>query len=185
MNLAFILFNGITWMDLIGVYEPVQKLKSLQYLPDLHWDFCGYTSEISDYGGFTVIPTKVKNDLSSYDAIIVPGGKGTRDLINNTDFIGWLQTATNVKYKISVCTGSLLLGAAGFLKDRKATTHFDEHETLRPFCREVLTDRVVVDGNVITAGAVTSAIDLGLHLCREWANDEASVVIRYKMDYRN
>lgn len=185
MNLAFILFNGITWMDLIGVYEPVQKLKSLQYLPDLHWDFCGYTPEISDYGGFTVIPTQIKNNLSAYDAIIVPGGKGTRDLINNADFIAWLQTATNVKYKISVCTGSLLLGAAGFLKNRKATTHFDEHETLRPFCREVLTDRVVVDGNVITAGAVTSAIDLGLHLCREWGTDEASVVIRYKMDYRN
>ena len=172
-------------MDLIGVYEPVQKLKSLGYLPDLTWDFCSYTEEVADYGGFRVIPTKVKNDLSEYDAVIVPGGKGTRELMHDTEFIHWLQAAAGVKYKISVCTGSLLLGAAGFLKDKKATTHFDEYDELEPFCKEVKTDRIVADGDCITAGAVTSSIDLGLYLCREWGSDEAAIAIRYKMDYRN
>lgn len=171
-------------MDLIGVYEPVQKLKSTGYIPDLDWDFCSFTEDVADYGRFQVIPTQVKNDLSGFDAIVVPGGKGTRELMNDAAFTDWLKTSSNVRYKISVCTGSLLLGAAGFLKDRKATTHFDEYETLRPFCKEVMTDRVVADGDCITAGAVTSSIDLGLHLCREWAGDEAAIAIRYKMDYR-
>ncbi len=184
MKIAYIIFDGITWMDLIGFYEPVSKLKSMKFLPELSWDFCSFTPEVSDYGGFKVLPTQVKNDLSDYDVLFVPGGKGTRDLMTNTPFINWLQTAVDVKLKTSVCTGSLLLGAAGFLKNKKATTHFDEYDALKPLCSEVVTERIVADGDCITAGAVTSSIDLGLYLCREWVGDEEAVMIRYKMDYR-
>lgn len=184
MKIAFVIFNGITWMDLVGLYEPVSKLKSMKFIPDLSWDFCSFTPVSTDAGGLSVLPTKIKNDLSEYDVLFVPGGKGTRDLMLQLNFIQWLQTAANVKLKTSVCTGSLLLGAAGFLQNKKATTHFDEYDTLRPMCKEVLSDRIVADGDCITAGAVTSSIDLGLYLCREWAGDEAAVLIRYKMDYR-
>ena len=184
MKIAFILFDGITWLDLAGVYEPVTRLKYTGYLPDLSWDFCGYTSTVEDHGGMKILPNQVKNDLSVYDAIIVPGGKGSRDLMHEKDFIEWIQTAKNIPWKISVCTGSLILGAAGFLHGKKATTHFDAYDLLRPFCKEVVTDRIIEDGDCITAGAVTSSIDLGLYLCRKWASGEADLIIRYKMDYK-
>jgi cyclohexyl-isocyanide hydratase len=184
MKIAYILFNGITWLDLVGLYEPVSKLKKLGYLPDLEWDFCGYTDMAEDVGGLRVLPGKIRNDLSEYDAIIVPGGSGTRKLAKDETFLTWLKTAEQVDWKISVCTGSLLLGAAGFLKGKNATTHFDEYDTLAPYCGKVLHDRIVMDGHCVTAGAVSSSIDLGLFLCRKWAGDEADIIVRYRMAYR-
>lgn len=184
MKIAFIIFDGLTLLDLAGVYEPVIRLKYAGYLPDMTWDFCALAPVIVEHGGLKLTPNQIKNDLSSYDAIIVPGGKGTRELIYDDTFIKWIQTGINVPWKISVCTGSLILGAAGFLKGKKATTHFDAYEILKPFCKEVLDDRIVEDGDCITAGAVTSSIDLGLYLCRKWAGVEADIIIRYKMDYK-
>ncbi len=184
MKLAFIIFEGITWLDLIGCYEPLSKLKSNNFIPDLSWDICGYKEMNHDIFGFGVKAQLIKNSLSSYDAIIVPGGIGTRTLMKDPEFLNWLKTAEPVKYKISVCTGSLLLGAVGFLKDRTATTNFQEYEALKPFCKNVSTDRIVDDNNVITAGAVTSSIDLGLYLCKKWAGEDAAATIRRKIDYK-
>jgi cyclohexyl-isocyanide hydratase len=184
MKIAFIIFNGITWLDLIGVYDPVTRLRAYRYLPDLSWDVCSFENYAEDNDGLTIRPAKVKNSLADYDALIVPGGHGTRRLQHNDDFIGWLRSAGNATYKISVCTGSLLLGAAGFLTDKKATTNFQEYEALRPYCREISTERIVDDKNVITAGAVSASIDLGLYLCGKWAGREAADFIRKKMDYK-
>ena len=183
MNIAYILFNDSTLLDFIGVYDPVSRLKNLGYIPDLEWNICSYTDTVQDSFGLEIKPTKCKNDLSEYDVIIVPGGIGTRALLSNEEFIRWIQTAQNVQYKISVCTGSLILGAAGFLRDKKATTHFQEYEVLKNYCREVSTDRIVEDGDIITAGAVASSIDLGLYLCAKWAGIDAKNEIRKKMDY--
>lgn len=183
MNLAYIIFNGITWLDLVGLYEPVSKLKSRNYLPDLKWDICCHTDIAKDIFGFSVNPTKINKPLNKYDAIIVPGGIGTRQLQYDQDFLEWIRTGTDCKYKISICTGSLILGAAGFLKGKKATTNFQEYEALKPYCMEVMTERIVDDHNTITAGAVSSSIDLGLYLCRLWAGDEAAQDIRRRIDY--
>lgn len=184
MKVAFIIYPRITWLDMVGVYDPVTRLRLYKYIPDLSWDICALEEEVTDDFGLTVKPTKVGGDLSAYDAIIVPGGWGTRALVDDERFINWLRTATPQSWKISICTGSLLLGKAGFLEGRKATTHFDEYGTLKPFCGEVVEQRVVRDGHVITAGAVSSSLDLGLYLCRTWASDEADIMIRYKMDYK-
>jgi transcriptional regulator GlxA family with amidase domain len=184
MKIAFIVFNGITWLDLIGVYDPVTRLKAYNYIPDLSWDVCAFTTTAADNNGLEIIPDKTRNNLAEYDAIIIPGGHGTRKLQFDTDFINWIKTAENTAYKISICTGSLILGAAGFLKEKKATTNYQEYEALKPYCKEVSTDRVVDDNNVITAGAVSASIDLGLYLCRKWVGDEAESFIRRKMDYR-
>ncbi len=111
------------------------------------------------------MPSKVRQSLDSYDIIFVPGGLGTRTLQSDKDFINWLRTSYNVPLKVSVCTGSLLLGAAGFLRERKATTNFKESETLKQYCPTVLKTRIVDDQDVVTGGAVASSLDLGLYIC--------------------
>jgi transcriptional regulator GlxA family with amidase domain len=183
MKIAFIIFDGITWLDFIGIYDPISRLKSLNYLPDLSWDICSFTNTSSDNFGLEMKPDKIRNSLSVYDAIIIPGGFGTRKLQFDPEFITWIKTSENVKYKISICTGSLLLGAAGFLKDKKATTNYQEYETLKPYCHQVLKDRIVEDNNTITSGAVSASLDLGLYLCRKWSGEIAEKDIRKRMDY--
>lgn len=184
MKIAYILFDNLTLLDLIGVYDAVTRLKTMNYIPELQWDHIALTEKISDESGLTVLATKVGGSLEGYDAIIVPGGNGTRLLQQNAEFVAWLRTSTPSAWKISVCTGSLLLGAAGFLKGKKATTHFDYYDHLQKYCKEVVVDRVVEDENVVTAGAVSSSIDLGIFLCRKWAGDEAAKLIQRRMDFR-
>lgn len=183
MKIGYIIFDGVTWLDFIGVYDAVSRLKSMGYIKDLSWDICSMNNTAADNFGLTIVADRTGQSLESYDAIIVPGGHGTRTLMHDVSFINWIRTASDVEYKMSVCTGSLLLGAAGFLKDKKATTNFLEYDNLRPYCAEVLKQRLVVDGNVITAGAVSSSLDLGLYLCERWAGVEARAVIQQRMDY--
>lgn len=183
MKIAYIIFNGITLLDFIGIYDPISRLQSLNYLPNLTWDICSFTNSVSDNFGLEIKPTKIRESLEDYDAIIIPGGFGTRELQFDREFIEWIKTAKNTKYKISICTGSLILGTAGFLKEKKATTHYQEYETLKPYCKEVLKARIVEDENVITAGAVSSSIDLGLYLCEKWVGEKAKNEIRKRMDY--
>lgn len=184
MKIAYIFFKDVTWLDFIGVYDPVSRLKHMKYLPKLDWDFCAHAPDVHDHYGLSFLPQFIDNSLAGYDAIIVPGGYGTRALQHDEVFIKWLKTAESVPLKISICTGSLLLGAAGFLKNKKATSHFSEYDQLQKYGCEVLQQRVVEDDGVITAGAVTSSIDLGLYLCKLWAGKEAADVIRQRMDYR-
>lgn len=114
MKIAYILFDGVTLLDFIGIYDPISRLKSMQYIPELSWDICGLDAQIQDSFGLKLSCDKVRNNLSDYDMVVVPGGLGTRQLSTNPTFIEWLQTARQARYLVSVCTGSLLLGAAGF-----------------------------------------------------------------------
>lgn len=183
MKIGYILFDGITLLDFIGIYDPISRLKSMKFMPDLSWELCAYTPSIKDGFGLTMIPTYVKQPLSDFDVIIVPGGFGTRPLQEDSFFISWLQGSKEGATMISICTGSLLLGAAGYLKSKRATTNFNEYETLAPYCEEVVKERIVADGNLITAGAVSSSIDLGLYLCEKWAGQAAKEAIKEKMAY--
>lgn len=183
MKVAYIVFDGITWLDLFGVYDAVTRLKSGKYIDDMEWDFCCFTTPVKDVYGLEMVPWKKAESLSGYDAIIVPGGHGTRQLIEEQNFLAWIRTAEEVKYKISICTGSLILGAAGFLKTKRATTHYLEYETLKPFCKEVVRERIVEDGNIISAGAVAASLNLGLYLCEKWAGPDAARDIKIKMNY--
>lgn len=191
MKLAYIVFEGITWLDFVGFYDPISRLVSLNYLPDLSWDICVFSNSVPDPSpifigdpfGLQMAATRIKPSLADYDAIFIPGGFTTRQLRLNPSFIGWIKTAAPVTHKISVCTGSLILGAAGLLTGKKATTHYQEDETLRPYCSKVIAERIVEDGDTITAGAVSSSIDLGLYMCEKWAGTEAREEIRKRMDY--
>jgi len=183
MKAAFIIFDRMTALDFIGVYDPVTRLKSMGFLDDLTWDICATSTRVVDDKGLVFTPTKTGGALNGYDLLIVPGGYGTRTLRDNRGFIDWLRTAADCKVKASVCTGALLLGAAGFLEGRRATTHRSAFQDLTKYCRTVLDDRIVDEGDVITARGVTSALDLGLHLVARMAGADAQQQIRRQMDY--
>jgi transcriptional regulator GlxA family with amidase domain len=108
---------------------------------------------------------------------------GTRDLQHEREFIDWLKTATPVKQKVSVCTGALLLGAAGFLRGKRATTHPSALKELEPYCEKVLTDRIVDEGDVVTGSGVSTSIDLGLHMVERIAGPDARTRAARQMCY--
>ena len=183
MKVAYILFDSITLLDFIGIYDPLSRIKSKKFMEGFSWDVCGVKPSIKDSFGLEMSIDKIKPDLSTYDMVIIPGGFGTRPLQFDEEFIGWIKTAEKVEYKVSVCTGSLLLGAAGFLKNKTATTNFNEYKTLGNYCSNVVEHRIVDDSNVITAGAVASSIDLGLYLCEKLVGTENTEEIRKSMNY--
>jgi transcriptional regulator GlxA family with amidase domain len=182
MRVAFVIFERMTALDFVGVYDPVTRLRTMLFRPDLAWDICALAEEVRDPNGLVFRATRVGEPLDGYDLVIVPGGYGTRELMDDDGFIGWLRTAADCELKASVCTGSLLFGAAGFLKGKRAATHPTARAELEKFC-EMSAERVVDEGDIITAGGVTAAIDLGLHLCGRLAGLEAREKIRRQMDY--
>jgi transcriptional regulator GlxA family with amidase domain len=183
MKIAYILFDGITLLDFIGIYDPISRIKSKGFMENLSWDLCATAESIQDSFGLKVAIDKIKPDLSNYHMVIIPGGFGTRPLQFDKEFMEWLKTAKEVEYKVSVCTGSLLLGSAGFLNGKIATTNFNEYETLNKYCKKVSKNRIVDDQNVITAGAVASSLDLGLYICEKLIDKDNTEVIRKSMDY--
>jgi cyclohexyl-isocyanide hydratase len=185
MEIAFIIYNGMTALNFIGIYDPVTRLKTMGFVQDREWEICAHSEEVSDNARLRFTPTRVRESLENYDLVIVPGGfiLTIRKLIDNAQFIEWLGTAEPCKLEASVCTGALLLGAAGFLRGKIATTHPNHFDDLKKFCSSVVNQRIVDEGNVITARGVTSSIDLGLYLCEKLAGHEIKEKIRRQMDY--
>lgn len=130
MRLAFILFDQMTSLDLIGFYDPVTRLQSMGFMPELQYHFCARSEEIRDDRGLVYRVDQGNNDLSGYDMLFVPGGMGTRSLMHDEAFIDWLKTAQPVPYKVSVCTGSLLLGAAGRIPRFARSANGELHGTI-------------------------------------------------------
>ena len=183
MKTAFILFDRMTALDFVGVYDPLTRLRSMQVMPAFDWTLCAFTNDLADDRGLRFSPDAVAEPLDGYDRIVVPGGFGTRPLQHDAAFLDWLRTAEPVPLKASVCTGALLLGAAGFLHGKRATTHPNNFDELKPYCAEVVDERVVDEGALVTARGVTSAIDLGLHLVERLAGAAARARIAKQMDY--
>ncbi|UNK16927.1 DJ-1/PfpI family protein [Paenibacillus sp. N3/727] len=183
MKIGFILFNDITFLDFIGFYDVIYRLNLFEQTKGTTWDICGLTEEVTDELGLTIKVNKIKPDLSEYDMVFIPGGIGTRKLRYDQEFIEWLRSAEPCKYKVSVCTGSLLWGAAGFLKDKAATTHPGAYDLLEPYCKEVIQSRIVRDGNIITAGGVATSIDLGLYLIKLFGGEDGVVQVKKQIDY--
>ena len=184
MNVGFVIFEGMTALDFIGVYDPITRLKTMGFIPEMKWELCSYTAEAGDNTGLVFRPTLPPGtNLAHFDLIVIPGGFGTRYLVNDAEFVKWIATCADVPLKATVCTGSLLLGAAGLLTGKRATTHRSAQAELASYVSEVLDQRIVDEGDLITARGVTSAIDLGLYLCGRLANAEVSEIIRKQMDY--
>jgi transcriptional regulator GlxA family with amidase domain len=183
MKAAFILFDRLTALDFVGAYDPITRLRSMNLMPDFEWRLCGWTDPVTDDRGLRLAPDQVREPLADYDLVIVPGGFGTRTLIHEPVFLDWLRTAAPVPLKASVCTGSLLLGAAGFLSGKRATTHPSSMADLAPFCAGIAEERIVDSGDIVTSGGVTAAIDLGLYLVERLAGANARARVARQMDY--
>ena len=183
MRMAFVIYDGMTALDFIGAYDPLTRLHTMKLLPDVSWNVCATTTTVRDGAGLRFAPDTVGQPLTGYDLVFVPGGFGTRALLDDGDFLGWIATAAEAPLLTSVCTGSLLLGAAGLLKDARATTHPTAYEQLRPYCREVVDERIVDEGRIITGRGVTSSIDLGLYLVEKLAGKAIRQRIQTQMDY--
>lgn len=181
LDVAFVVYDGMTALDLVGVYDPLTRL-DMDGHHDLDHEVVCFRRPVRDGAGMAFDPDAEAPTLD-HDMVVVPGGRATRDLVEDRAFVDWLRGAAAAERLVSVCTGSLLLGAAGFLEGRRATTHPSAYDALEAYCETVVRDRVVEDGPVTTARGVASSLDLGLHLCRELAGDAAAAAVRERMDY--
>src|ERR687883_466254 len=184
MRFAFVIYERMTALDFVGAFDPLTRLRTMGFMPEVGWDVCAVSEEVRDGAGLVFRATKVGESLEAYDLLVLPGGYGSRELSGDEKFIGWLRTAEACPLKASVCTGSILLGAAGFLRGLRATTHPKSLAELEKYCAAVSEERIVDEGAVVTAGGVTASIDLGLHLCERLAGREVREKIREQMDYR-
>jgi transcriptional regulator GlxA family with amidase domain len=183
MKMAYVLFNGMTSLDYVGFYDAVSWLRVLGVMEGVTWDLCADKGEITDDRGMTLRIQHVRPDLSGYDLVFIPGGMPTRELRYDETFVSWIRSAADVPYKVSVCTGALLLGAAGFLTGKKATTNPAAYELLTPYCEEVVRARVVRDGVTFTGGGAAASIDMGLFVAESLTNTDVARRIQQLMDY--
>lgn len=183
MKAALVVFDGMTMLDFIGFYDAVTRLQTMQIVPDFEWQVCALSPRAKDERGLTLLADRVGGSLAGYDLLYLPGGMGTRRLQHDGEFVEWLKTAAGAKLKVSVCTGALLLGAAGYLRGLTATTHPSALKELEPYCAEVVRARIVDQGSVVTAGGVSTSIDLGLHMVDRLAGRQARERVARQMDY--
>lgn len=185
MKVGFIIFEGMTALDFVGAYDPIVRLSGMGFMPELNFEIVSHSKdEIRDINGLCFKPDKVGPNLGDYDMLVIPGGNKAREFMNDKAFIDWIKAAKDCKQLVSVCTGSLILGAAGFLEDKRATTHPDFFDYLKGYCKELLDERIVDEGDIITARGVTSSIDVGLYMCEKLAGTEVKEKIRKRMDYQ-
>ena len=182
MQIVIPVFEKITALDAIGPYEVLQRLPGSEIL------FVGHEvgNVRTDNGFLGLAADAVFEDAPSPDVVVFPGGIGTRSLMNDERVIGWLQTAhETTRYTTSVCTGSLLLGAAGLLDGLDATTHWGAYEILRSTGANPVETRVVehLDRRIITAAGVSSGIDMALRLAELLVDTDAAKAMQLMIEY--
>ena len=168
-SISVFIFPDVEELDFVGVYETLGSVNTmlkeriLKLDGPLKIDILATESPVKCTNGLKVLPEKVSSDFTPYDVLIIPGGGGIRPLMKDDGFLEKLREFAKDHVICSVCTGSLLLGAAGILKGKKALTHQWYVKELQGYA-EPARGRVHVDGNVVTAAGVSSSIDLGLKL---------------------
>jgi putative intracellular protease/amidase len=161
MRIAVVLFEGVTALDAVGPYEVLQRL------PEAEVSFVGHRrGEVRTDNGFLGLTVdRTFGDLLDPEIVVVPGGIGTRNMVRDAEILDWVRKAHETTlYTTSVCTGSLVLAAAGLLEGLKATTHFSARPLLTKYGAVASDERVVAEGKIITAAGVSSGIDMALHL---------------------
>ena len=179
-NVGFVIFPNLTQLDFTGPQQVLARL------PDSAMHIVALTREpVPSDSGLSLMPTHTFADCPPLDLICVPGGyRGVIDAMANQDLIEFVQRqARTAKYVTSVCTGAFILGAAGLLKGRRATTHWGYAELLPLVGATHEKRRVVRDGNLITAGGVTSGIDFGLEVVADIAGEAVARSIQLSLEY--
>ena len=178
-HIVFLLFDGITQLDFTG---PAQFLARMPGAV-VH-TAAKQVKPIETDSGFAILPNTDFIDCPQADLLCVPGGFGTKDVISDPETLRFLRDqAERARYITSVCTGSLALGAAGLLKNKRATSHWAYTALLEKFGATFDKARVVKDGNVITAGGVTSGIDFALTVIAEIAGREFAESVQLGLEY--
>lgn len=179
LKVGMLLFPDLTIQDFVGPYDVFVKEKSFEVM------VVGKTIDpIQAEGGLTLIPSISFEACPQLDILFVPGGRGINPMLTDVVFLDFLrQQAKGSRFITSVCTGSLLLAAAGLLKGHKATTHWRSLDLLERFGVEVTEDRYVIDGKFITGGGVTAGIDFGLALVAHIVGEDAAKLIQLMLEY--
>jgi transcriptional regulator GlxA family with amidase domain len=179
MEIVFVLFDRITALDAIGPYEVLQRL------PGAEVKFAGKQrgEYRTDTKSLALVADYALTDVNP-DILVMPGGFGTRELVDDTEVIDWVRAVhERTTWTTSVCTGSLVLGAAGLLDGLDATTHWKQLDTLRTYGARPTLQRVVEQGKIITAAGVSSGIDMALTLVDRIAGEFAAQAIQLGIEY--
>src|SRR4051794_8955396 len=179
-NVGFVIFPDLTQLDFTGPQQVLARLPgSAMHI------IAKATDPVPSDSGLSLVPTHTFENCPRLDLICIPGGnKGVVQALRDEETIDFVRRqSSNSKYVTSVCTGAFILGVAGLLKGRRATTHWAFTELLPLVGATHEKGRVVKDGNVITAGGVTSGIDFGLRVVAEIAGEAVAQAVQLGLEY--
>ncbi len=179
LQIGALIFDGLDQMDLTGPFEVLSRV------PNSTYRIFGKTAApVRDGRGLVLKPDATLADAPPLDVLHIPGGAGQEGVMDDEDVLGWVRRqAQGARIVFSVCTGALILGAAGLLKGRRATTHWNSFHLLPLFGAVPVNQRVVVDGNYVFASGVSSGIDGALTVAALLRGDDAAQLIQLGMQY--
>jgi transcriptional regulator GlxA family with amidase domain len=179
-DIAILLYDRLTALDAIGPYEVLRGLPS----STLRFVAAEPGPKRTDHGSLALVADHSLADVPSPDIIVVPGGPGEVAVRAGAESLEWLRNAhATSEWTTSVCTGSLILGAAGLLEGKRATSHWTALDELRAFGAEPTDERIVVEGKVVTAAGVSSGIDMALWLTAQVAGEDVAKAIQLAIEY--
>ena len=179
---GFVAFAGMTLLDLVGPLDAVSRIASMGFDPASTCVVVAAHEEPWRGSEAELRVSRVRPRLDDLDVLVVPGGLAARALVRDPAVVGWIASFPRTRLAASVCTGALLLGAAGRLRGKRATTHASAMSLLAEHGATAVSARVVDEGDVVTAGGVTSGIDLGLHLVRRFMGGDVAGRIAKQME---
>ncbi|MFC4007410.1 DJ-1/PfpI family protein [Nonomuraea purpurea] len=180
MHVAIPLYPRFTALDAVGPYTV------LAFTPDTTVTFVAAEAGpvTDDRGTLTLIATASYADVPRPDVIVVPGGPGTMEALSDEALLGWIRQAhEHTRWTTSVCTGSLLLGAAGLLSGLKATSHWAILDHLERFGATPVSERVVGSGKIVTAAGVSAGIDMALTLLAQARDEVTAQAVQLAIEY--
>jgi len=183
--IGLLLFPGLAALDIVGPFEVLASLGEQGVNAGYRTIWIGETLEpVESHQGLTMVPEVTFDQAPELDVIVVPGGPGQAQQMDNAPMIAYLKRAgRQASVVCSVCTGALLLAKAGFLIGKKATTHWMAMEELEQLGAIAVKQRVVRDGNVMTAAGVSAGIDMALTLASDLAGPAAAQAIQLNIEY--
>lgn len=179
ISVAFLVFPNVTQLDLTGPAQVLSRLGNTTL--NLVWK---NTDPVPTDAGFPLLPTATFEEIQSADILCVPGGLGTMEIMQDQEVLDWLrQVAGDASWVTSVCTGSLVLGAAGLLKGYRSACHWASIDQLAFFDAIPVRERIVEDRNRFSGGGVTSGIDFALSLAARIRDEEFAKFIQLSIEY--